>query len=51
MQLTDTQIKEFQVIHQQKTGEFLSAEDAREAGMRLINLMSMVYKPIKKGDL
>ena len=50
MQLTDTQIKEFQKIHQKQTGETLSMIEAREAGMQLINLMSFVYKPIKKVD-
>ena len=50
MQLTDKQIKDFQEIHQKQTGEILSTEKAREAGIQLINLMSIIYRPIKKVD-
>ena len=50
MQLTDTQIKNFQAIHQKQTGEVLNTEEARDAGMQLINLMKFVYRPIKKVD-
>lgn len=48
MQLTHEQINDFIKIHRQKTGEILSMEEAREAGMRLINCLRVVYRPIRK---
>ncbi len=50
MQLTHEQINDFIKIHQKQTCEILSVEEAREAGMRVINFMRAVYRPIRKAD-
>lgn len=50
MQLTDTQIEDLQAIHQRNTGETLSVEETRAMGANLVNLIKLVYKPIKKVD-
>ena len=48
MQLSDAQIKEFQKIYYDKFNENISSEDAYEAGLKLIQLLKLTYKPIKK---
>ncbi|MFC1645492.1 hypothetical protein ACFL08_05725 [Patescibacteria group bacterium] len=51
MELTDKQIKEFQKIYKKEFSEEISFEEARDGASRLVQLMKMIYKPIKKSDL
>lgn len=41
--LTDKAIDELQVIWREETGEELSREETEAMGMRLVNLMQIVY--------
>jgi hypothetical protein len=48
MQLTDKQIKEFQALYHKQHGIEISFEKARELGTKLVQLVALVYKPIRK---
>ena len=42
--LTDEQITEYQKIYKKTFGKSISKKDALEQGIKLINLVSIVYK-------
>lgn len=46
--LTDEQIAEYQRIYKEHYGKEISKAEAVEQGIRLINLIKLVYKPIPK---
>ena len=48
MHLKPEDVKEFMEIYKKKFGEEISYEEALESGMKLVNLMAIVYKPIRK---
>lgn len=48
--LTDEQIKKFQDIYKKSFGKEISREDACEKGIKLLNLMSAVYKPMSEEE-
>ncbi len=48
MQLTQSQIREFQLLYLEKFSVELSYDEAREKGMQLLGIMRSVYKPIAK---
>lgn len=48
--LTEEQIKNFQVIYKKSFGKEISREDAYEKGIKLLNLMSAIYKPMSKEE-
>ncbi|MCK9320957.1 MAG: hypothetical protein M0P32_03020 [Bacteroidales bacterium] len=48
--LTDEQIKNFQVIYKKSFGKEISREDAYEKGIKLLNLMSAIYKPMSEEE-
>ncbi len=48
MVLTDTDIQKFQALYRSEFGMEISAEEAYEKGIRLVRLMSAVYRPITK---
>lgn len=50
MQLTDKQITEFQTLYHKHFGERITKERAREEGLRLIQLIELVYKPDELND-
>ncbi len=45
MVLSDENIKEFQELHKQHFGTEISREDAYESGMKLLRLISLIYRP------
>ncbi len=49
--LSNESIKEYQKIYKKKFGEEISYEGARKQGTDLVELMKLVYKPIKKSEL
>ena len=45
MVLTDEKIKEFQELYKEHFGVEISKEDARENGIKLLRLISIIYRP------
>ena len=45
MALTDEKIKEFQELYKEHFGTEISKEDARENGIKLLRLISIIYRP------
>ena len=45
MALTDENIKEFQELYKEHFGKEISKEDARENGIKLLQLISIIYRP------
>ncbi len=50
MVLSDENIAQFQTIYKNKFGIEISKEDAYEKGVKILRLMSLVYKPMTKED-
>ncbi len=48
MQLTQAQIRKFQMLYREKFSVELSDDEAKEKGMQLLGIMRRVYKPIAK---
>jgi len=48
MQLTQTQIRKFQLLYREKFSIELSDDEAKEKGMQLLGIMKRVYQPIAK---
>lgn len=48
--LSEEKVKQFQEIYEKETGEKISLEEASECAEKLINLVRLVYKPIKRAD-
>ena len=46
MTLTDKNIKQFQAIYKEQFGTNISKAEAAEQGLKLVNLLSVVYKPM-----
>ena len=46
MTLTDKNIKKFQAIYKEQFGTDISKAEAAEQGLKLVNLLSVVYKPM-----
>lgn len=44
--LTDAQIKQFRTLYRRRFGTDITAERAAELGIRLVNLMRVIYRPI-----
>ena len=51
MELSEEQVKQFQVLYQKRFGVSLSKQEATEKGLELLTLMRAVYKPITKDQL
>ena len=45
MALSDENIKEFQALYKERFGKDISKEDASEQGMKLLKLVSIIYRP------
>lgn len=50
MVLTDQQIKKFQMIYRDQFGKEISRKKAYEKGVKLIQLMRLIYKPITEKE-
>lgn len=48
--LTDTDIAKFQELYKEEFGTEISKEEAAEQGLKLVTLMSRVYKPMTKEE-
>lgn len=50
MQLSDEDIMKFRALYKSELGMEISREDAYEKGIKLLRLMSIVYKPMEKKE-
>ena len=50
MVLSDEDILKFQALYRNELGIEISREDAYEKGIKLLELMSAVYKPITENE-
>lgn len=50
MLLSDKQISSFQEIYKLEFGEEISKEEAYEQGMKLLQLVKIVYQPMTKKE-
>lgn len=50
MVLSDEDIAKFQKLHKEHFGVEISKEDAYEKGVKLLRLMSIVYKPMTQKE-
>lgn len=50
MVLSDADITKFQALYKSEFGMEISREDAQEKGIKLLRLMSIVYKPMTQSD-
>lgn len=48
MVLTDADIAKFQTLYRNEFGKEISAEQAYEQGIKLVRLMSAIYRPMTK---
>ncbi len=46
MTLSDEQIAKFQTLYKIRFDKEISREDVREQGMKLVNLMRLIYRPM-----
>ena len=51
MQISEKQITTYQELYKHRYGAEISREKALEEGIKLINLVKLVYQPITKNDL
>lgn len=49
MVLSDEHIREFQKLYEEHFGVQISKEDAYENGVKLLRLISLIYRPIDQG--
>lgn len=50
MVLTDEEIVKFQALYKSEFGMEISREDAYEKGIKLLRLMTVVYKPMTEKE-
>lgn len=48
MQLTQAQIRRFQLLYRERFSVELSEGEAREKGLKLVRIMQQVYRPAPK---
>ncbi len=48
--ITETRAKQFQMLYEKETGEKISLEEAFSCAESLVEMVRLVYKPIKKAD-
>ena len=48
--LTDKQVEQFQKLYQGHFGKEITKEEAQEKGIKIINLMRVVYSPLTEED-
>jgi hypothetical protein len=49
--ITEARAKQFQMLYENETGEKLTLEQAFEHAERLVEMIRVVYRPIKKSAL
>jgi len=47
MELTEEDIKKFQQIYKKRFGKSISKTEAKIQGEKLVNLMKLIYRPIR----
>lgn len=50
MRISDDKIKQFQVLYKKHFGQEISKDEALEKGTKLVELMSLIYRPITKAE-
>ena len=45
MRINDKQLEEFQKLYKENFGEDISKQEALEKGLKLVNLIKLIYKP------
>ncbi|MCL5012226.1 MAG: hypothetical protein M1320_02255 [Patescibacteria group bacterium] len=50
MVLSDEDIKKFQALYKNELGKEINQQDAYEKGIKLLRLMSVVYKPMTEKE-
>ncbi|MFA6427228.1 MAG: hypothetical protein WCW16_02150 [Candidatus Magasanikbacteria bacterium] len=48
--VSDEQVAKFQTLYKNLFGKEIGLEDAREQAIKLVQLVGLIYKPIKKED-
>jgi len=48
--ISEARAKQFQMIYEKETGEKISLEEAFNCAESLVEMIRLVYKPIKKAD-
>jgi len=51
MRIDDEQIQKFQQLCKDHFSQDITREQALEYGTQLVNLMKLIYKPIRESDL
>ena len=51
MVLSNKQVKKFQNIYRKYYGKEISKQDAYEQGIKLVRLLSVIYKPMTEDEL
>ncbi|MFZ2556170.1 MAG: hypothetical protein WAZ27_04540 [Minisyncoccia bacterium] len=50
MRLSDEHIARFQALYLKRFGKEISKEEARDKGIKLFRLMTLIYRPMTKGE-
>lgn len=50
MVLSDEDIAKFQALHKSRYGTEISKEEAYEQGIKLVRLLSLIYKPMTEDE-
>ncbi len=50
MQITDSQLNKFIELYQKEFGVLLDQKSAYQKGLRVLQMMKAIYKPITKND-
>ncbi len=48
--LTESNAKKFQILYEKETGDKISLEKAFEIAESLVDMIRLVYKPLKRED-
>ena len=51
MPITEKDVAKFKELYKKETGKDISDEEALECATSLVEMIKLVYKPIKKSDL
>lgn len=51
MDLTDAQVSEFQRLYRERFGEDLNEAEAKGRALKLLELVHLVYRPLKRSDV
>lgn len=49
--ITESDVLKFQRLYERETGEALSPEESLECTESLVEMIRLIYKPLKKDDL